>query len=129
MKNPKSDIKTFKDIELMVDTFYVKVNQESHLSDIFNAFAHVNWETHLPKMYTFWSKMLLGESGYNGSPFEPHIPLPIDKSHFDLWIGFFIQNIDEHFEGPIAEAAKIRAQNIAHVFQHKLSQINQNETN
>jgi hemoglobin len=129
LKNPKSDIKTFKDIKLMVDTFYQKVNKQSDLSAIFNDFAKVNWEAHLPKMYAFWSKMLLGESGYNGSPFDHHIPLPINKIHFDLWIKIFNQNMDEHFEGPIADSAKLRALNIAQVFQHKLSHFNQNETN
>jgi hemoglobin len=124
----KHDINNQDDIKLMVDTFYHKVNTQSDLSAIFNDFAKVDWETHLLKMYAFWSKMLFGESGYNGSPFDHHIPLPINKTHFDLWIKIFIQNMDEHFEGPMADSAKMRAQNIARVFQHKLSYIHQHET-
>lgn len=125
----KHDINNSEDIKLMVDTFYDKVNQQTDLSAVFNDFAKVNWESHLPKMYSFWSKMLLGEGNYNGRPFDPHIPLPINETHFAHWLRIFIQNMDEHFKGPIAESAKMRAQNIAQVFQHKLANFHQNETN
>lgn len=120
----KKDIEKEEDIELMVDSFYKKVNQDSLLSPIFNDFAGVDWQLHLPKMYLFWGKMLLGKSGYEGRPFPPHLPLPIDATHFERWVSLFVQNIDELFIGEVAEMAKIRATSIAQIFQNKLHFIN-----
>lgn len=117
------EIKNLDDIKKMVDTFYDKVNKDKELSYIFNDFAKINWVTHLPIMYSFWSKLLLGEGDYRGNPFQKHIPLPIESHHFDRWVELFKQNIDEQFIGEIAEEAKLRAENIAYVFDNKLSML------
>ena len=117
------EIKNLDDIKQMVDTFYDKVNKDKELSYIFNYFAKKNWVTHLPIMYSFWSKLLLGEGDYRGNPFQKHIPLPIESHHFDRWVELFKQNIDEQFIGEIAEEAKLRAENIAYVFDNKLSML------
>ena len=121
----KTDLTTKADIKLMVDSFYDKVNDDEKLSAIFNGFAKVDWESHLPKMYEFWGKILLGDGNYSGNPFGAHIPLPVDKTHFDRWVELFVQNMDEHFEGEVAESTKLRAKSIAHIFQSKLAFINQ----
>ena len=117
------EIKNLDDIKQTVDTFYDKVNKDKELSYIFNDFAKINWVTHLPIMYSFWSKLLLGEGDYRGNPFQKHIPLPIESHHFDRWVELFKQNIDEQFIGEIAEEAKLRAENIAYVFDNKLSML------
>ena len=117
------EIKNLDDIKQMVDTFYDKVNKDKELSYIFNDFAKINWVTHLLIMYSFWSKLLLGEGDYRGNPFQKHIPLPIESHHFDRWVELFKQNIDEQFIGEIAEEAKLRAENIAYVFDNKLSML------
>jgi hemoglobin len=116
----KKDIQTEEDIRILVDGFYGKVNKDPLLSPVFNDFAGVNWEKHLPKMYAFWDSLLLGKAVYNGRPFPPHSVLPINELHFDRWIQLFKLNIDENFEGPKAEEAKTRAYSIAQIFQHKL---------
>jgi hemoglobin len=105
----------------MGDTFYAKVQQNTQLDAVFNGFAKVDWESHLPKMYAFWGKMLLGTSGYHGRPFDPHVPLPIGGSHFEQWVDIFETNMDEHFDGPMAEHAKTRAKSIAQIFENKLA--------
>ncbi|AOW20661.1 group III truncated hemoglobin [Urechidicola croceus] len=126
MSITKNDISTREDIKLMVDSFYNKVNEDEILSPIFNDFSKVNWETHLPRMYDFWGSILLAEGNYKGSPFLKHIPLPVDKTHFDRWIQLFNKNMDELFEGEMANATKLRAKSIAHIFQTKLEFINKN---
>lgn len=120
----KKDIQNEQDIRFFVDTFYKRVNQNPVLSSTFNDFAGVNWESHLPTMYRFWNGILFGEGGYKGNPFEKHIPLPIEKVHFENWISLFIQTIDELFEGNKAEEAKQRATLIGYTFQSKLEYIN-----
>lgn len=114
------DIQDKADIRLLVDEFYHKVNQDELLSPVFNEIAQVHWETHLPKMYDFWAKLLLGENVYKGSPFDKHLPLPIEGEHFDRWLRLFMQTLDEHFAGRKAEEARMKAQSIADIFRFKM---------
>ncbi|WP_236973952.1 group III truncated hemoglobin [Membranihabitans maritimus] len=123
MTDYRPDIHTENDIKLMVDSFYEKVNNDPVLSPIFNDFAQVEWDSHLPVMYRFWNTLIFANQTYKGNPFGVHIPLPIDKKHFDRWIELFEKNIDELFEGPVANNTKERARSIAMVFESKLKYI------
>lgn len=114
------EIETRDDVVELVDKFYDKVNADDLLGTIFNDFAKVNWEKHLPIMYSFWSSILLDESSYSGRPFPKHIPLPIDQTHFDRWLQLFHETVDERFVGDKAEEAKKRASAIAGIFSFKL---------
>lgn len=120
------DIQNLNDIKQMVDSFYDKVNKDNELSYIFNDFAKVNWQKHLPIMYAFWNKILFSQGDYKGNPFEKHIPLPVESKHFDRWVEIFIENIDSQFQGEKAEEVKMRAQSIAYVFSNKLSFMREN---
>ena len=120
MSLPLPDIQSEADIKLLVDTFYQKVNEDALLNPIFNGFAHVDWGRHLPIMYDFWSSILLGSSRYHGRPFPKHMPLPIDATHFQRWLELFEATLDELFAGPKAEEAKVRALNIATMFEYRL---------
>lgn len=123
MRTSKTDISTKQDVELMVDSFYAKVNQDPLLSYVFNDFAEIDWQSHLPKMYQFWSTLIFGEQSYKGNPFAAHVPLPVDQTHFDKWMSLFEENMDELFAGEVAEYTKLRAKSIAYVFSTKLAQI------
>lgn len=114
------DITSKEDIRLMVDAFYEKVNRDELLSPVFNDFVGVHWDTHLPKMYDFWAKLLLGDTAYKGSPFDKHLPLPIEGEHFDRWLRLFTETLDEHFAGPKAEEARMKARSIADIFRFKM---------
>jgi hemoglobin len=119
----KRDIQTAADIKFMVDSFYEKVNHDNLLSPVFNDFAQVDWEVHLPKMYSFWESILFSTATYQGSPFQKHLPLPIQNQHFDRWISIFVSNVDQHFTGKVTEEAKHRANTIAHIFKTKLNHL------
>ena len=121
MQNLKHDISSEEDIILMVDAFYTKVNKDDLLSPVFNQFSKVNWEIHLPKMYSFWNTLIFGQQSYKGNPFAAHINLPVNKAHFDRWVCLFDENIDELFVGTVANQTKLRAKSIAHIFQSKLA--------
>lgn len=124
MKNNKKDIGTEADIEVMVDTFYAKVNQDAELSYVFNDYSKIDWDSHLPKMYNFWKTLIFGVASYKGNPFAKHVGLPIHEAHFERWIGLFEETVDELFNGEIAENTKQRAKSIAFIFQRKLKHIN-----
>src|SRR5688572_11201046 len=111
------DIVDRKDIEVLVDRFYDRVQADFLLAPVFK---QVDWVKHLPVMYNFWSSMLLGETSYRGNPFQKHVNLSITGEHFEQWLRLFVKTVDEEFAGPGAEEIKQRAENIAHVFQYKM---------
>ncbi|SIT94970.1 group III truncated hemoglobin [Pontibacter indicus] len=116
----KEDIKDEQDIKLLVDSFYAKVNEDDLLGPIFNGFAKVDWEHHLPIMYNFWSSVLLGTMAYKGQPFPKHMRLPIDRQHFARWVTLFCETADELFAGEKTAELKQKATSIAQVFQMKM---------
>lgn len=118
------EIETSEDVKQLVDSFYERVNKDGLLSPVFNDFAKVDWETHLPKMYAFWESILFATGTYQGQPFQKHIPLPISLEHFDRWTQLFTDNVDAQFEGEKAALAKQRAHTIAHIFKTKLKHLN-----
>jgi hemoglobin len=118
MIEKRTDIVERRDIEILVDRFYEKVNQNALLGPLF---SHVNWEKHLPTMYQFWSSMILGEQSYRGNPFQKHVTLPLDASHFQQWLNLFVETVDELFAGEKAEEIKMRAANIAGVFKYRMN--------
>jgi hemoglobin len=117
------DINSVEDVKTFVDAFYVKVNKDDLLSPIFNDFAQIDWEHHMPQMYEFWSSVLFGTMSYKGRPFPKHARLPVKQQHFERWLQLFWTTIDQNFKGPVAEDVKQRAWNIAIMFQYKLGLI------
>lgn len=120
----KPDISSKEDIKLLVDTFYNKVQANTTLGYIFNDVAKLNWDEHLPKMYSFWGSLLLQEHTYAGNPMQIHVELSkittMSLVEFSEWINLFYQTVNELFEGEIASEAKTRAANIARLMQHKI---------
>jgi hemoglobin len=119
------DLKDSSDIQILVNRFYDKVNQDELLSPIFNEMMQVNWDKHLPIMYKFWGSLLLGEHSYQGNPMQKHIEIsktaPLGEKEFERWLALFYQNIDENFSGPKADEAKLRAANIARLMEYKVN--------
>lgn len=114
------DIQNDQDIKTFVHAFYRKVEKDERLGYIFNGYAKVDWEEHLPNMVDFWSNILFRTGRYKGRPFRQHLPLPIKKEDFVRWLGLFEETIDEYFEGPKAGYAKEMAGKIATSFAVRL---------
>jgi hemoglobin len=115
--NEKRDISSRGDIEILITSFYSKVRQDELLAP---QFRDVNWDLHTPVIIDFWCMILLGNPDYKGNPFQKHMHMAIGQDHFEQWLNYFFQTVDEHFEGPVAEEAKVRARSIANIFQFKL---------
>ena len=124
---PARELITLDDIQLLVDTFYTRVQQDELLSPIFNERIQNNWKQHLQKMYAFWQTVLLEEHTYFGAPFRPHATMPIDAAHFQQWLNLFTQTVDELFTGDKAAEAKWRAGKMAELFEAKRSYIRDNQ--
>jgi hemoglobin len=97
-------------IRRMVDTFYDSVRKDDMLGPVFENALHGQWESHMPRMYDFWSTVLLGSGRFQGNVFGKHMALPgITKEHFVRWLGLFnatiTQMYDEDTAQPILEVA------------------------
>jgi hemoglobin len=120
----QKDIGSKKDIELLVDAFYNKVQADDLIGYIFTDIAKVNWEKHLPVMYNFFENMLFYTGSYTGNPMELHKHIsrlfPLTEAHFVRWELLFTQAVDELFAGEKATLAKQRAKSISAVMQIKI---------
>lgn len=123
----KKDIENREDIILLVNTFYDQVKINPVLAPIFNDVAKLNWDEHLPKMYSFWSSILLGEHSFSGNPMQKHIELSkitaMTAFEFSHWLSLFNQSVDLLFDGAKASEAKTRASNIARLMLHKIQSL------
>jgi hemoglobin len=120
----KNDITGRADIQKLVDTFYDKVRSNDILGPIFNDVAKIDWGHHLPKMYDFWSSILLNDHSYSGHPMPKHVALSkltnMTKVEFLEWLRLFYDTVDELFAGENAELAKYRGRTIAGIMLFKI---------
>ncbi len=121
----KKEIENIQDIKLLVDEFYKKVVKDEIISHFFTQVIKFDWETHIPKMYTFWDMVLFGTMGYKGNPMEKHIEIhkkeKLYEEHFSRWLKLWEQTVDEFFIGDKAEEAKKRATSIGGLMMHKIN--------
>lgn len=85
---------TESEIRQLVDTFYATIQTDAQLGPIFA--RHVkDWSLHLPKMYDFWSTVILRTGRYAGRPIEVHERIPeLSRAHFDRWLSLWSQAVE-----------------------------------
>ena len=119
----KKDIQNRDDIIKLVDAFYIKVKADDLLGNIFTDVVHVNWETHLPRMYDFWENILFYTGNFDGNPMITHRELSakceIKRSHYKHWNSLFNKTVDDLFKGDKADEIKQRAMNISKAMTEK----------
>lgn len=81
-------------IERLVHAFYARIRNDDMLGPIFAARV-TDWDLHLKKMCAFWSSVALMSGRYSGQPMQAHLPLPVDRSHFDRWLAIFEETATE----------------------------------
>ncbi|MFD2720606.1 group III truncated hemoglobin [Hymenobacter monticola] len=113
------DIQTEADINALLHTFYEKVGLDERLGPLFQADAQVHWPQPLVTMRAFWQRVLLRTGGQDGWPFPSHLVLPAEGDFFQRWRRLFLAAVEENFTGPIAEAAKATAQEVARRFEYQ----------
>lgn len=118
------DINNRNDILLIMKTFYDKLLADESINYIFTDVAKVNLKEHFPILVDFWHSMLFGSGTYGRNAMQPHIDLAkqtkLTKQHFQTWLGYLNESIDELHEGKLAHAMKARAQNIAGLMEFKV---------
>jgi hemoglobin len=98
----------------LVDTFYARVRNDAVLGPVFEAKLAGHWHEHMPRMYAFWTKVLLDTGEFQGNVFGTHMALSgIGTEHFVRWLTLFKMTAIEVFgEDGAAEAITV-AQRIA----------------
>ena len=85
-------------ITQMVDMFYARVREDAVLSPIFESKLAGRWNEHMPRMYAFWSKILLGSGNFQSNVFGKHMALAgIEREHFIHWLALFRMSAIEVF--------------------------------
>jgi hemoglobin len=120
------DIETRDDILKLVTKFYEKLLADKSISYLFTDVAKINMDHHIPVLVDFWDSVLFQSDTYRKNAMQPHLALhdksPLQPHHFETWLGYFKQTIDENFEGEKAFLAKEKAISIATIMKIKLKQ-------
>lgn len=128
----KKDIKTRDDVFLLVTSFYAKVRKDTVLGPFFNDVIK-DWDVHLENLTSFWESSLFLKTKYYGNPLKTHVKVDKDNNnsitelHFGLWLNFWLQTIDELFEGEYAENAKSRARKMGTFLYMKIFEARQSQ--
>lgn len=122
----KKDITSRDDLFLLVSRFYEKLLADDSISYLFTDIAKIDLEHHLPVLVDFWDSILFNSDTYRKNAMQPHLDLhnksPLNDHHFETWLRYFTQTVDELFEGDKAFLAKERAVSIATVMKIKMKQ-------
>ena len=120
----KQDIENRADILLLMQQFYKKLLADPSISYIFTSVAKIDLNHHLPVLVDFWDMVLFQHDTYRKNAMQPHMQLsrqtPFTKQHFETWLRYFTETVDELFDGEKAFLAKQRALSIATAMQIKL---------
>ena len=117
----RTDISSADDVTRLISTFYTRVRPDPVIGHFF---TELDFETHIPRIVSFWTMILFGDPTYQGNPMTPHMQgdrrVPMEQAHFDRWLLLFDTTVDELFAGAKADEAKQRARTIAGVMLHKV---------
>ena len=125
--NSKRDIENREDLLLLMQEFYKKLLADNSINYLFTDVAKINLDHHFPVLVDFWDSILFQSDSYQKNAMQPHISLhqksPLTKHHFETWLQYFKESVDELFSGANAFIIKERATSIATVMQIKTIQL------
>ncbi len=128
MSNNK-DIENRSDLLLLMQEFYKKMLADNSINYLFTDVAKIDLAHHLPVLVDFWDSVLFQSDTYHKNAMQPHMALhqksPLDKQHFETWLRYFKETVDELFSGDNAFIIKQRAISIATVMAIKVNQLDQ----
>lgn len=123
----KKDIENRDDLLLLIQEFYKKLLADDTINYIFTDVAKIDLTHHFPVLVDFWDTILFQSGTYQKNAMQPHLALhqktPFEKHHFDIWLSYFKETVDELFAGDNAFVIKERAVSIATVMQIKIKQL------
>jgi hemoglobin len=113
----RHDIDSRADIEALVELFYTRAMADPVLGPIFNDVAHLDLPSHMPVMCDFWDNILFNARRYPGGMMMKHMVLhqqtALAPHHFQRWLDYWVETVDDLFEGERATVAKMHAGRVA----------------
>lgn len=110
----KKQIENRDDIAFLVQQFYAKIRVDEEIGFYFNTMIK-DWDAHLEKLTDFWESNLFPVKKYHGNPLavhnevDSHFEGKITSNEFGIWLNYWFQTLEEHFEGENVEILKRRA--------------------
>jgi hemoglobin len=112
-----TDLDSRDKIAALVDAFYARVLRDPRLAPIFVDVAEVNLQQHLPRIRSYWEKLLLGDKRYQGHTMDIHRALHarrrLQHEDFERWLTLFCDTVQSNYQGPMAQRAMRLATRIA----------------
>lgn len=119
-----NDIETRQDIERIIKKFYERLFADDRIAYLFTEVAQTNLETHLPKLSDFWESILFDKNNYAKNVMRLHLEVheksAFTNEHFQIWLKYFFETIDESYAGVLAQKMKDRANGIAYIMRTKV---------
>jgi hemoglobin len=110
------DIEDVADVEELVRAFYRVAIPDDLLGPIFEA-AGIEWDVHIPKIASWWSRELLAVDGHVANMVQVHLRVADHRDYggveLDRWVELFTETVEERFAGPVADRAVARARQVA----------------
>jgi len=120
----KKEIQERSDIDFILKTFYLKLFADDRIAYLFIDVAKLDLETHLPHLADFWESVIFDKNDYAKNVMFIHMDLhkksPLTAEHFQLWVNYFKETIDEHYTGELAQKMKDRSSGIAYIMKTKV---------
>lgn len=96
------------------------------LDFFFNDVVKLDLESHLPVMHSFWENVLFYNGKYKENPMSKHVAMhkiaPLKQVHFDQWLMLWTKTVNDLFEGPKAQEAVEKANQIAKLMLFNINQ-------
>jgi hemoglobin len=127
----RNDIQTRADIRKLISVFYEKLLSDEVFKNIFLVVAKIDVLEHLDLIVDFWESVLFQAGKYKRDLIDIHldlnqkVPNGLKKEHFNNWLAFFIETIDELYQGEKANGAKDRALFLAKYIKMKIDKLEQ----
>lgn len=121
----RRDLATRADVESLLRRFYGEVFRDEVLAEPFAELAERGLEGHLPVMCDFWETVLFRAGLYRRNALHAHRRVhdntPLAAGHFQRWLSLWTTAVDQMYQGPVADHAKIQASRIATAMQRRLT--------
>jgi hemoglobin len=125
MNNAHTDLVDRADVEALLRRFYERVLFDEVLVEPFAELRSVGLDAHLPTMCDFWETVLFRAGRYRGSALNVHRGIhhrtPLAAQHFVRWLTVWRDTVDQMYQGPAAERAKVQAGRIAWAMHRRLT--------
>ena len=122
----KTDILSRADIKFIISNFYKKLLNDKTMFPFFKEIVEKQTlEPHLEIISNFWQDILFHTHNYKNNPMQIHLDfhqkMNFERKHFEIWLQYLSQSIDESFVGINSRNMKNRATSIANVMQVKMN--------